>query len=779
MSDTERLELRHGDVRAVFTRTPQGWTPDWFYEAARPMLRFKDHEWLSIGHVKPTAAASAEPLPDGGAVFRGQTPYGRTPVDWAVTVRPDAGGPGFVVECAFTPAADLELLEAFTAFETPYEYDGNEHVTTVIGMNPVSRWQGGQRLSPPIWENPAWLYSRPQAVRRTGPCHTPYLCQVFAAAGAVPARYVTIIGDWTVCRIRDVYATPTRSTAHDPDLLGRRGAPTRGYKYLVGALNWSSAFAKDPNVLFAGGETHRQRVIVSAVRELPGGSLDRMLLAAWERTAALSFPADGHVLAAQRAAAAGVTWRAAATWLRDVICSDQPTEGFHLPGKGICTYAPGSRPKAGGDYGWFWWTQWAGPLHYRALLTGDAPLEARCRANDERFAAHASKIDYFGSPGIANKVSSLPSVWWVYRSSAACRARAAAADAKGKDVAPEPAEETTPLREALRPMLQAACQQSAAENGKPRAYDSGAQASLAEALILGAAAYRERAMLDQALVLLDEMAHKLDGNFWEFNVGQSGSLAHGGQIRSLGHGHAVVAHLLAWQWTGKGQYLARAQRFARYLLAVSYATHDSSRDPDFDWRGWCNGSNAGRDQIAEFPPWETQNGLLCLAALMTSVSLEGGFYDALWYIARTGLAQFPAARRVKRVLDQDMQPVYVPRGQLASERDFYDVLPYLAYENPYDQTLQASYQGTDCLLGELVYGGGLARAADPRLGVIVPRAAMMYTSETEERVIHLWNPLRAPLQTTLSVTWPDGQIATRVVEAPPREVLPLRVLRQG
>ena len=171
------IEIVHGNQRAVFRRSAEGWAPDWFYEGDRPMLRFKDHEWLSLGHVHPTHAPVVERLPDGGAIFRGTTLYGRAAVAWSVTVRPDAGGAGgsgFDVECAFTPRESIELLEAYSAFETPYEYSGAETATTVIGMNPVSKWRGNERLSPPIWENPAWVYSRPQSVRITARCGTPY-----------------------------------------------------------------------------------------------------------------------------------------------------------------------------------------------------------------------------------------------------------------------------------------------------------------------------------------------------------------------------------------------------------------------------------------------------------------------------------------------------------------------------------------------------------------------------------------------------------------------------
>jgi len=243
---------------------------------------------------------------------------------------------------------------------------------------------------------------------------------------------------------------------------------------------------------------------------------------------------------------------------------------------------------------------------------------------------------------------------------------------------------------------------------------------------------------------------------------------HGGQVRPLGHGHAAVANLLAWRLTNREAYRVAAHRYARYLAAICYAVHNGSQDPDFDWRGWANGSNAGRDQIAEFPPWETQNGLLCVAALMDDLALEPGFYGLLWYIGRTGLAQFPAARGSKRVLDEAMRPQFRPRAGIASERDFYDRLPYLAYENPHDQTLLASYQGTDCLLGELVYGGGLAAADDPRLGVFVPAAATLDPGLLKRRVIHVWNPLRdRTIKASVSVEWPGGARTSRKVEVPP------------
>jgi len=120
---TQRIEIVNGGKRAVFLNDGEGWRPDWFYEDDRPMLRFKDHEWMSLGHVRPLHAAQATPEDGGRYRFAGCIAYGATPVNWTVDVGPDPDGAGFLVECRFTPDASIELLEAYTSFETPYSND--------------------------------------------------------------------------------------------------------------------------------------------------------------------------------------------------------------------------------------------------------------------------------------------------------------------------------------------------------------------------------------------------------------------------------------------------------------------------------------------------------------------------------------------------------------------------------------------------------------------------------------------------------------------------------
>ncbi|MFP4027443.1 MAG: hypothetical protein ACLFWL_06615 [Candidatus Brocadiia bacterium] len=751
LKEVDRIIVHNGGQSAVFVKTDEGWRPDWFYVGDCRMLRFKDHEWLSIGHIRPSCAAEAEKLESGGAIFRNTTAYGECPVDWTVRIEP-ARVSGFWVECCIRPKKSIELLEAYSTFETPYEYDGNEHVTTVIGQNPVVRWRGSERISPPIRRRPEWLYAREEAARRTAPCNTPILCQELSGPGGENARYTTIVGDWNICRIHDVFATPTRFVdVKSGDWGGIAEGELRGYKFIVGALNWSSSFTKDPNVLYRDGEKHCQRVVVDYADDMPGGTLDRMLLAAWERASEIDLPGKGRVPAFNRARKKGVTWESAVSWLRDVFCGDG-TEGLFLPEKGIATYAPGTRPKAG-HYTWRWWPQWSGHFRYRALVADDEELKSVCDNYDRVFAENQKNFS-FGNAGIALTPSALPALQWL--------------SGPGKP---------GPLAETLEKALKDSLEVSMAENGDERRLDNGAQAATAEGFLFAARAFDDPAFRDQALVLLKEINAELDGRFWAFNCGERGDLMHGGQIRPFGHGHASLANLLAYQDTGEDLYLEAATRFARFLLSINYVTHDASEDPDFDWRGWANGSNAGRDQIAEFPPWETIASLHCITPLLGETEMEDGFYDVLWYIARTGLAQFPAAREFKRIYDESMNLHYVTRDTLESEHDFYDNLPFLAYENPHDQTLLASYQGTDCLMAEMALGGGLVKASDDRLGVIVPGVCLMDSEIAHQRRAHIWNPTSSPVKAEVSPAWPDGPEEEKTVTVPPREAVKLEFSR--
>ena len=293
--DLNRIEISNGGRRAVFVKTERGWAPDWFYEGDRRMLRFKDHEWLSVGHEHPAFASDAAKT-RGGYVFSGALLYGKTAVKWEVRVTTDKVTGGFAVEASFTPAKTIELMEAFASFETPYEYDGTERVTTVIGQNPITQWKGKQKVSPDQWMHPFWSYNRAECVHLTGMCNAPLVCQGLQNADGGNARHTSLVGDWNVCRCHDAFVTPTRTVdAAAGDWGENKKAQLRGYKFIVGAVNWSSSMAQDPNVMYKAGVRQRQRVFVSFSGSVPGGSFDQQLLAAWQRAAACDMPADGRV----------------------------------------------------------------------------------------------------------------------------------------------------------------------------------------------------------------------------------------------------------------------------------------------------------------------------------------------------------------------------------------------------------------------------------------------------------------------------------------------------
>ena len=745
-----RIEIVNGKRRAVFVRDEDGWKPDWFYEGDRPMLRFKDHEWLSIGHIHPTAACRGEKV-GNKAVFRGEILYGTVKVAWSVTIKPDRACKGFLVETEFTPEGTIELMESFTSYETPYEYDGTEHVTTVIGQNPITQWKGAERITPKQWAHPMWCYNRDEFVHMTGPCDTPLLVQSVANADGSNARHTAIVGDWNVCSVHEAFATTTRTvTTGDREWGENARDKHRGYKYIVAGVNWSSSLAKDPNIMYDAKRRQRQRLYITYASTLPHGRLDEYLMAAWQRAAAIDMPADGAMEMYDLALSRGVTWSAAVRWLRDIFTTGS-ADGLFYPDRGIRTYAPGTRPKAPVDFSWSWWPQWAGYFHYQAMLTNDAALKSACQRYDDNFAA----VTQTHVDADIISVSFVPAMKWV------------ATAGKG-----------SPLAAALHRSIETSYAKSVADNGTPRQHDHGNQAVRAENFLLASLAYDDAKFARQGLLLLEEINAALDGRFWTFGGTSWADLSHGGQPRPMGYGHAIAANVRAFQQTRDAKYLDDARRFARLLIATSVMTHDGSPSPDFDWRGWCHGTMGGRDQHAQCPPWETSNALMCMVELMAEQDLDSGCYDTLWYYERTGLAQFPKARTHKRIWDPTMKIVrFVPREKLVSERDFYDVLPFLAYENPADQTLLASYQGSDCLEGELLFGGGLAKADDPRLSILVPQAALMDPAVTHRRVMKVWNPTTKAIETTLRVVWPDGSVASQPLKAPSREVVTVEFVK--
>ena len=735
--DTVEVTTR-GGKRAIFKRTEQGWAPDWIYKDERQLVRFKDHEWLSIGHVHPRFAHEYKPVKGGGAIFVGHAQYGSTPVAWQMTIVPDRLCDGLLIETQFIAQQTIELFEAFTTFETAYDYDGSEHSLACIGQNPIVQWQGQKQITPAPWRHPAWGYS-PEAVPMTGPCNAPYLCHLVHNADGSNGRCISIAADWNVCNVQELSITPTRTPGEGRSNEAEfEHVDKRGYTYVAGAFKGGSALRKSPNLFFAARRKHRQRLILMVDVIDPAISFDTILMNTWERAKMFDLPLSGMVVASERHRARGVSWQGASAWLSDVFTSGKRCEGFFDPQQGFPTYAPGTHPKLNA-YAWRWWPQWSGALHYRALLLGDSTLESAATAIDETYARQD------------NRQSWLPSMRWI------------ANGGKG-----------TALTALLKPCLEESLLSSIAENDMERSVNLGTQADQALTFFLASQSYDEVRFSDQAFVLLGEVNAALENDFWAFNGGARGDMCHGGMARPFGYGNAIGANLHAFHSRGNEQFRLYANRFARLMAATRFTTHNNSADADFDWRGWATDSNGGRDQYAEFPPLETSVALLYLAELADGPKIDDGLYDLLWYFKHTGLAQFPAARTLKRGYDERAQNImYVPRDKIASEKDFYDVLPYLAYENPLDQTMLTPHQGSDCIITDLCYGGGLVRTSDERLLVVVPRVAQLDPVVAYERAVIVWNPTGKRIDAEVSTVWPDLSTEKQTIRIEDRHVMRL------
>lgn len=722
------------------------------------MLRFKDHSFLNIGHVEPTEGRLISQS-ESALTFGGTESFGSTDVAWEVSVSvPVDGGGGFSVRTTLRPVTSpVEVLEAMSTFETPYEYDGNEESTTVIAQQPVFRSRGGKEINGAGYVHPHWYYGRAGRAHLTYPSSSPLLAHRIAAADGSNARYTTIIGNWDFTDVHDLFAQPTRN-ANDNDVASGAGGVKlgmRGFKYLVGAVNWNNSLYKDPNVLVESARGLRQALIVDFARALPGGTWDAWLARGWERVCRVHFPASGRLAAHEVHVSTGASWSAASEWLVEQFNKPQGMPGFFYPENGIAVYAPGTRPKW--DRGVkFFAAQWTGPLSYLAEIL-DRPDFAQ--ASDRLEALAVEDAD------AKQKAEAVWTIGWMPQFVALLRKDAIAG------VRPETRQLTSDYISrrtefVLNPPA-----------GSTKRGDGGMLAWDAMGNLLAARLFDREKRLAAGVEILQRVNTKLDDDFWGFNCAAEGDLVGGGQARPFGHGVAIAANMLAWQETGNDAYLRAAERFGNLTLAMHFITWNESPSLDLDTRGWAHGSTGGRDQWAQIPPWETGFALQQLAPLLVAGKGRTGFYDVLWYFARTGLAQFPKARTMKRLYKPDMSITYRPIHEIASEREFYLKLPYLAYENPWDQTLLAGYQGVEPLMISAFLGSGLVRAQDDRVQAIVPGAAT-YDDLAGGFDVHLWNPTNEPIRTMLEV----GNLTRRAISVPAepftvpaREMLRVRV----
>ncbi len=747
MKKEPTLVLRNASASVCFAPVAGGYRPEWFRLGRRPMLRFKDHEFLNVGAVRVTVGRLTERRA-AALSFAGTVDFAGVPVEWSVRVSlPADGGGGFTVDTVLTPTCEpIEVLEALTCFETPYEYAGDEHQTTLMSQQPVYRSEGSQEVTGAGYVHPFWYYGRPGRAHLTYMSSAPVMCSRVADPDGGNARCTTLLGNWHVCSIRDMFAQPTRNLGEAPDEIpfpDRRlsVAPgRRGRKFLIGAANWNTSLHKDPNLLVEVGAGLRQQVTVDFAGELPGGRWDTWLAAAWERSARLHFPADGRVPAWEVARSRGASWVEAAQWLTDQLRKPEGCPGFFNPEKGPVVYAPHTRPKWDGGVAEFA-GQWIGPTAFLGHVWADSGMVAATERLEALFARDRNNPEHIWTIG--------PTPFHV----------AAMRKARLMGV-------SRAVAEKVEDFVVRRGQFHLDPPAGGRRGDGGILAWDAFANLLAAELFDRRHHTRVAKELLARVEERLDKRFESFNCAAEGDLVGANQGRPFGHGIALSANVLAWKRFGDSRYLDLAERFANLMMGLYYATANVSQSPDLDIRGWAVGANGGRDQYCNLPPWETGHALQQLAYIIEAGRPRDGFYDLLWLFAHTGLCQFPKARTSKRLYTPDFGVTYRPIDAVASERAFYLALPYLAYEEPWDQTMLAGYQGVEPILLSLYLGGGLIAAEDDRVLALVPRAPLYDADLAKQVTVHLWNPLDRPVETRLRATIAERRRETWVCRRP-------------
>ncbi len=726
----KNINLSNGNQTVTFAAVDGGYRPEWFRMADRPMLRFKDHEWLNIGGLRVTCGELRE-KGDDFLMFGGREKFGGTIVDWTVLVSlPADGKGGFSINTRMMPQVEpIEVLEAMTAFELPYEYDGTEHSMTTICQQPVYRNEGDTQLNGAGFTQPLWYYGRPGRAHLTYQSSSPLLVNKISNADGSNTRCTMLIGNWDICSSKDIYSQPTRKLNDTPNdivftddnLQMKPGM--RGIKFLMGAINWNCSLHKDPNVLIEAGDGIAQSVNVDYLVELPDNQWDIWMADGWERLCRIHFPVDGIVGAYEVAKSRGASWVEAAKWLSDNCAKPEGYPGFLNPELGPNVYSPGTRPKW--DNGSpFFAGQFCGPLAYLGHVWNDDKITY---ASDRMATMFEKDKDH--DPTSIWTIGLTPFYVSMLR--------------KAQVTGLQPS-----LHEKMQEIIKIRTNAIMNASGT-RIPDAGVSAWEAISNLIAADIYKDNAFENNAKSLLTKVNNKLEDDFWTLNCSIEGDLVGAGQARPFGHASAVTANWLAWKKFKDPQYLKNAKRFANIFLSMHCITWNESESPDLDTRGWCHGSTGGRDQLAQIPPWETGFSMEQIALLLMEDDAREGIMDVLWLFAHTGLAQYPKARTMKRLYKPDMSITYRSIDSLPTEREFYLSLPYLAYENPWDQTMLAGYQGVEALQLSCLLGGGLVASNDDRVMAIIPQVVAYDKNVAKKFTAYLWNPLDIPVETSL------------------------------
>lgn len=763
-TSADRLEIGRGEYRAQFELRDNVWVPTWMRQGDRRMLRFKDHQWLAIGHLRPKAS-DWEILEDSAdrvlVRFWGEDNYFGVPVEWSTSVAVEEPWRGFTITTEIVPAQRIEVVECFSRFETPYEYDGQEEALSMVGQNPVTHWRGGRFLTRakigqiPTHSPYGWLICR-----LVPPSRTPICCLMLKGGEDGESRFITVLGHWSECCFRSLCVCPTQFD-------GKR----RAYELLAGVLDWRCSSQIEPNVVLEGGRPYRQAVSIMFSSEMPGGSLDRWFFAAFERSLRQYFPSEPSLEADRRSREKGVSLAQANSYLLEVFTS-QGVPGLYSMARGMTRYIEGSSPQAG-HYSLSLLAPWIGAVGYQAYATRREDLAETCQKLVPLVARAIDRPeDREPSAGSAH-AELLPLLRYL-----ACYS-------------------DDQLHGAVRRALGRLLEAFPPESGEQPDLDLGTEAIHAEAFFLAGQLAGDKRLMDAAFACLERVNAAAGDRFWRFGcaVGWE-DLAAGGQARPVGYGHAIMANLIAYQRTHREQYMEMAGTFARYLLAICFATFNDSADSDFDTRGFANGAIAGLDRLMECSPVETSDSLRAVAYWLSfRPEVSPAFYDVLWLFSRTFCGVFPVARSQRQLVSVEGRPVVYKVGDLPTAIAF-QRFPYIAYENPVRQIRQSPRASVEALLNYLAFGGGLASCDNDRLLVLVPRAAGCDLAERVGRLVYTYNPTQGPERTRLSIhhlpphrqfeVIKDGKrVATGVkgsaleaieLDVPPRQVVRLEIV---
>jgi len=713
----DRIEIGHGESRAQFERQDDSWVPVWMWHGDRRMLRFKNHEWLTLGHVRPKASdwqIVADTAERVLVRFTGQDSYFGVPIEWSVSVGAESRWPGFTITTEIIPLQRIELFECFSRFETPYEYDGHEEVLCMTGQNPLTHWRGEEHRA--LQAGRILPIQGPSNQLAHGACSTRTpICCLRLTPGESPERYVTLLGHWDICSFRALCVAPT-------DFVDGH----RAYEFLVGVLDPRCNASTEPNVFFEGNENYRQRVSISFSPEMPGGTLDLWFYGTFERSLRHHFPKASVVDAEQRARTKKVTLAEANAWLVGMIAGDE-VPGLYSPEAGIVNYVEGTSANAG-RFSLALLTPWLGALGYQCYVTRREDFLKVCERLVERVAIAINGARWMSEEQSCLFHEILPLLRYLQMFP--------------NDV----------LQGATRRALDQMREMIAASRENDLQRDFGLDVFRGEAYLLTGQLSGDKGLIETGLACLERVNSAVRGRF--LCLGQEErpkTIAAMTEVRPLVYGHAILSNLIAYQQRRDEPYIEIAGLLARCLVSLCYSTFNDSTDPDFDTRGFANATAAGNDRPMECSPLETSDSLRCITYwLGFRADNPTGFYDLMWLWSRTFCGVFPAAREQRTGSAADGRQVSY-RNEDIPTAIAYRRFPYVAYENPLRQTHQSPRTSVEVLLNYLTFGGGLASCDNERLLVLAPRAGGFDLAERVGRLVHVYNPGDIEEETHLAI----------------------------